>query len=211
ERAIERRHAALRVGVVGGVDLLLHREVADPLELRLVGRQLECRVRAAERFRHVEDVLELLVRHVRAELLPRVDAHARVVVHLAQLLERIHRDAGAPRLELRRPFLLVRLLLCLCGLLFRREIRAATATPTTASTTAATRTTAGCSAGTFPARCGNDAFSAIPRSPRRARWQLSGKCSPSAGSAPAPRTAATRSATTSPAGRSASTASTAAV
>ena len=46
ERPIERGHAALRVSVIRRVDLLLLREVADPLELRLVGRQLERRVRA---------------------------------------------------------------------------------------------------------------------------------------------------------------------
>ncbi len=33
-------------GVIGGVDLLLHREVADPFQLCLVGRQLQCGVRA---------------------------------------------------------------------------------------------------------------------------------------------------------------------
>ena len=55
--------------------------------------------------------LELLVRHVRAELLPGVDGHAGVVVHRAQLLERVHRHARAPRLELLRLLPLRRLLL----------------------------------------------------------------------------------------------------
>ena len=104
-------------GVVRRVDLLLQGQVTEPLQRGggrrtissrsvSIGRQFDCRVGTAERFGNVEDVLELLVRHVRTELLPGVDGHAGIVVHLAQLLERIHRHAGAPGLHLGGLFLL---------------------------------------------------------------------------------------------------------
>jgi hypothetical protein len=101
ERLIERGHRRLCVRVKRGVDLSLLGELPDPFQLRRIGRQLERRVRASQRFGDIEHVFEFLVRHLRGEHLPRVDRHAGVVVHLAQGLEPIHRDRRAPLLQLR--------------------------------------------------------------------------------------------------------------
>ncbi len=91
--------------------------------------------------------LVLFVRHAGAELLPRVDGHAGVVVHRAELLEAVHRDAGAPGLQLAR-------LLLLHGLLLGCRLAAPAAAASAAALAA-------------PARAGNRAGFAVPHAGQR--------------------------------------------
>ena len=93
------------------------------------------------------------------ELLPGVDRHAGVVVHLAQAPERVHRHRRAPLLQLARGFLLL-------GLLFRRELASSAA----AAPSSARRRRAGL---TVPGHRGRRLFAELKlRATRRAGTAL---------------------------------------
>src|SRR5262249_54444817 len=86
---------------------------------------LEGHVAGAQRFGHRKLVVEILV-GILTDIFHCVDAHARIVVHLAQILEDIHRQGEAP-------FPLSR-----NGCLLLRRLRTTTEASTAATSTAAT-------------------------------------------------------------------------
>src|SRR5215475_10131339 len=66
KRLIEGRHAALRVGVISGINLVLLRKQTDAVEKCSVGGQFQRDLRRAYCLDCVEDIIHHVIRHVRS-------------------------------------------------------------------------------------------------------------------------------------------------